>query len=63
VQAQRYRDIVTKAIKPMKEWQFGIRSIILRISFEHDKGRGRDIRLKTGSSDIRRDSLGVDSRS
>jgi hypothetical protein len=35
VQAQRYRDIVTKAIEPMKEWQFGIRSIILLISFEH----------------------------
>jgi hypothetical protein len=35
VQAQRYRDIVTKAKEPMKEWQFGIRSIILIISFEH----------------------------
>jgi hypothetical protein len=35
VQAQRYRGIATKAIEPMKEWQFGIRSIILLISFEH----------------------------
>jgi len=40
VQAQRYRDIATKAIEPMRGWQFGIRSIILLISFEHIMNEG-----------------------